>query len=175
MIDSFAVYNRWILNSVDFHIQGVNDGKECKKRAEVVDITLSGPARGQNALYSKYTSLYSPFSSLNGIRSTYPAISTGVVREFRAVEGEFREGKSLSQTLDGDVHVDWLPYSSSEGVYQLFSAEPPPVPIRAFAGDSPGGVYTVRVTRLPRRLVIGFVNSCRQYYDKAGLQKWGFI
>ena len=51
-----------------FRIEGVNDGKECQKRAEVVDITLSGPARGQNALYSKYTSLFSPFSSINGIR-----------------------------------------------------------------------------------------------------------
>ena len=55
-----------------------------------MDVTLRGPTAGLEGLYGKYVSVYSPNSFINLIRSTYPAISTGVVREFRAVEGEFR-------------------------------------------------------------------------------------
>ena len=47
---------------------------------------------GKEAIYGKYTSLYYPNSFINLIRSTYPVISNGVIREFRAVEGEFRDG-----------------------------------------------------------------------------------
>ena len=56
-----------------------------------MDVTIRGPTRGKEGLYGKYTSLYSPVSFLNVIRSTYPVISNGVVREFRVVEGEFRD------------------------------------------------------------------------------------
>ena len=70
---------------------GVNDGPECQKRTDVMDVTIRGPTRGKEGLYGKYTSLYSPVSFLNVIRSTYPVISNGVVREFRVAEGEFRD------------------------------------------------------------------------------------
>ena len=56
-----------------------------------MDVTIRGPTRGKEGLYGKYTSLYSPVSFLNVIRSTYPVISNGVVREFRVAEGEFRD------------------------------------------------------------------------------------
>ena len=57
-----------------------------------MDVTIRGPTAGMEASYGKYTSVFYPNSFLNLIRSTYPAISTGVVREFRALEGEFRDG-----------------------------------------------------------------------------------
>ena len=37
---------------------GVNDGPECQKRTDVMDVTLRGPSRGKEGLYGKYTSLY---------------------------------------------------------------------------------------------------------------------
>ena len=55
-------------------------------------MAIRGPVAGKEALYGKYTSLYYPNSFINLIRSTYPVISNGVIREFRALEGEFRDG-----------------------------------------------------------------------------------
>ena len=40
---------------------------------------------------------------MNFIRSTYPVISTGVTREFRGLEGQFRGGTAMPDTLDGQV------------------------------------------------------------------------
>ena len=51
-------------------------------------LTLRGPQRGNVGLFSKYISPYSSEGILSLVYSTYPAISTGVIREFRAVEGE---------------------------------------------------------------------------------------
>ena len=42
---------------------------------------------------------------MNFIRSTYPVISTGVTREFRGLEGQFRGGTAMPDTLDGQVGV----------------------------------------------------------------------
>ena len=39
-------------------MSGVNDGPECQKRTDVMDVTLRGPSRGKEGLYGKYTSLY---------------------------------------------------------------------------------------------------------------------
>ena len=39
-------------------LSGVNDGPECQKRTDVMDVTLRGPSRGKEGLYGKYTSLY---------------------------------------------------------------------------------------------------------------------
>ena len=64
-------------------------------------LTLRGPQRGKSDLFSRYVSPYSTESILSLVYSTYPAISTGVIREFHAVEGEFEGGKSLAQTLGG--------------------------------------------------------------------------
>ena len=63
---------------------GVNDGPECQKRREVLDLTVRGPRRGKEASYYKYVSLFSPNSLMNVARSTYPAISNGVIRVFQA-------------------------------------------------------------------------------------------
>ena len=106
-------------------VLGVNDGPACQKRTDVMDVTLRGPTKGLESLYGKYTSLYSPVSFLNLIRSTYPVISNGVVREFRVVEGEFRNGDSLAQTLDGDVNVAMLIYKDADATVQLFSSDSP--------------------------------------------------
>ena len=57
-----------------------------------MDVTIRGPSKGMEAIYGKYTSLYYPNSFLTLLRSTYPDISTGVIREFRALEGEFSDG-----------------------------------------------------------------------------------
>ena len=73
-------------------IPGVNDLPECQSRVDVMDVTIRGPTAGMEAIYGKYTSLYYPNSFINLIRSTYPVISNGVIREFRALEGEFRDG-----------------------------------------------------------------------------------
>ena len=67
----------------------------------------------------------SPVSFLNVIRSTYPVISNGVVREFRALEGEFRNGASLAETLDGKVDVAMLIYKDADAAVQLFSSSSP--------------------------------------------------
>ena len=72
-------------------IPGVNDLPECQSRKDVMDVTIRGPTAGMEAIYGKYTSLYYPNSFINLIRSTYPVISNGVIREFRALEGEFRD------------------------------------------------------------------------------------
>ena len=61
------------MSSTIFSVKGVNDGPECQKRTDVMDVTLRGPTKGKESLYGKYTSLYSPVSFLNVIRSTYPA------------------------------------------------------------------------------------------------------
>ena len=63
---------------------GVNDGPECQRSKQVLDLTLRGPARGKEASYYKYVSLFSPNSLMNYVRSTYPTISTGVIRVFQA-------------------------------------------------------------------------------------------
>ena len=104
---------------------GLNDKKECQPRVDVMDVTLRGPVRGREVTYNKYVSLYSPDSFINLIRSTYPVISTGVIREFRAVEGEFRDGKSLAETLEGDVNIAMLVYQSADAAIQLFSSDSP--------------------------------------------------
>ena len=62
---------------------GVNDGPECKRSEQVMDLTLRGPASGKEASYYKYVSLFSPFSLMNFVRSTYPTISNGVIRVFQ--------------------------------------------------------------------------------------------
>merc|ERR1712037_467775 len=85
---------------------------------------LRRPTAGLEDIYGKYTSLYYPNSFLNVIRNTYPAISTGVIREFRATEGEFRDGASLAETLDGEVNVAMLVYKNAEAALQLFGGEP---------------------------------------------------
>ena len=72
-------------------------------------------------------SYYSPVSFLNVIRSTYPVISNGVIREFRALEGEFRNGDSLAETLDGKVDVAMLIYKDADAAVQLFSSSSPQV------------------------------------------------
>eukprot|EP00092_Neocalanus_flemingeri_P005668 GFUD01006106.1.p1 GENE.GFUD01006106.1~~GFUD01006106.1.p1 ORF type:complete len:527 (-),score=118.65 GFUD01006106.1:49-1629(-) len=106
---------------------GINDGDECQPRRDVMDVTLRGPVKGKEALYSKYVSLFSPVSFLNLILSTYPVLSTGIIREFRAVEGEFDGGASLAETLDGDVNVAMLVYQGAEETVQLFTADSPQV------------------------------------------------
>ena len=58
----------------------------------LLSLVIRGPVAGKEALYGKYTSLYYPNSFINLIRSTYPVISNGVIRDFRALEGEFRDG-----------------------------------------------------------------------------------
>ena len=105
---------------------GITDKPECKAREDVMDVTLRGPTAGLEDIYGKYTSLYYPNSFLNVIRNTYPAISTGVIREFRAIEGEFRDGASLEETLDGDVNVAMLVYKNADAALQLFGGEPSP-------------------------------------------------
>ena len=97
------------------HVLGINDGEECQPRTDVMDVTLRGPLTEKIATYNKYVSLYNPGSFINLIRSTYPVISTGVIREFRAVEGKFEGGKSLANTLDGDMNVAMLVYESFGG------------------------------------------------------------
>ena len=62
----------------------MNDGPECQKSEQVLDLTLRGPQRGKEASYYKYVSLFSPNSLMNFVRSTYPAISNGVIRVFQA-------------------------------------------------------------------------------------------
>ena len=104
---------------------GKNDGPECEPRKDVMDVTLRGPVLSKIATYSKYTSLYYPGSFINLIRSTYPAVSTGVIREFRVVEGEFEGGDSLTETLEGDVNVAMLVYQSPEAGLQLFNSSTP--------------------------------------------------
>jgi len=106
-------------------IPGVNDLPECQSRKDVMDVTIRGPTAGMEAIYGKYTSLYYPNSFINLIRSTYPVISNGVIREFRALEGEFRDGASLADTLDGEVNVAMLVYQSGEAAIQLFSGDSP--------------------------------------------------
>ena len=88
-----------------------------------MDVTIRGPAAGKEDIYGKYTSLYYPNSFINLIRNTYPAISTGVIREFRALEGEFRDGDSLAETLDGEVNVAMLVYKNSDAAVQLFGGD----------------------------------------------------
>ena len=90
-----------------------------------MDVTLRGPVLSKIATYSKYTSLYYPGSFINLIRSTYPAVSTGVIREFRVVEGEFEGGESLAETLEGDVNVAMLVFQSAEAGLQLFNSVTP--------------------------------------------------
>merc|ERR1712106_90354 len=104
-------------------LPGINDGAACQPRNDVMDVTIRGPVLSKFATYSKYTSLYFPGSFVNLIRGTYPAISPGVIREFRVVEGEFEGGKSLAETLEGDVNVAMLVYQSAEAGLQLFSAD----------------------------------------------------
>eukprot|EP00090_Calanus_glacialis_P020351 TRINITY_DN3131_c0_g1_i1.p1 TRINITY_DN3131_c0_g1~~TRINITY_DN3131_c0_g1_i1.p1 ORF type:complete len:518 (-),score=128.70 TRINITY_DN3131_c0_g1_i1:56-1609(-) len=108
-----------------FPMPGKNDGPECEPRKDVMDVTLRGPVLSKIATYSKYTSLYYPGSFINLIRSTYPAVSTGVIREFRVVEGEFEGGDSLTETLEGDVNVAMLVYQSPEAGLQLFNSSTP--------------------------------------------------
>ena len=110
----------------NFPCVGITDKPECKAREDVMDVTLRGPTAGLEDIYGKYTSLYYPNSFLNVIRNTYPAISTGVIREFRATEGEFRDGASLAETLDGEVNVAMLVYKNAEAALQLFGGEPSP-------------------------------------------------
>jgi len=105
-------------------IPGITDKPECKAREDVMDVTLRGPTAGLEDIYGKYTSLYYPNSFLNVIRNTYPAISTGVIREFRSLEGEFRDGASLAETLDGDVNIAMLVYKNAEAALQLFGPSP---------------------------------------------------
>ena len=64
-----------------------------------MDVTIRGPVLSKLETYSKYVSLFSPVSFINLIRSTYPIISTGVIREFRVVDGQFEGGRSLAETL----------------------------------------------------------------------------
>ena len=104
---------------------GVNDGPDCQPRTDVMDVTLRGPVKEKLATYNKYVSIYNPGSFISLIRNTYPMISTGVIREFRAVEGEFEGGKSLAKTLEGDMNVAMLGYQSSEGALQLFGTTSP--------------------------------------------------
>ena len=54
------------------------------------------------------------------IRNTYINIGTGIIRDFRAVEGEIEGGKSLAKTLESHVNVVMLVYYSSDGAFQLF-------------------------------------------------------
>ena len=70
---------------------GVNDGPECKRSEQVMDLTLRGPASGKEAIYYKYVSLFSPFSLMNFVRSTYPTISNGVIRVFQVNRPPFTE------------------------------------------------------------------------------------
>ena len=90
-----------------------------------MDVTIRGPVLSQFAIYSKYTSLYYPGSFINLIRNSYPYISTGVIREFRVVEGEFEGGASLAETLEGDVNVAMLVYQSADAGLQLFNSSTP--------------------------------------------------
>ena len=108
-------------------VPGITDKPECKAREDVMDVTIRGPTAGKEDIYGKYTSLYYPNSFINLIRSTYPDISTGVIREFRALEGEFRDGDSLAETLDGEVNVAMLVYKNSDAAVQLFSGDSPKV------------------------------------------------
>jgi len=123
--EMFCRFSKCTGESVPFLIPGLNDKKECQPRVDVMDVTLRGPVRGMEVTYNKYVSLYSPDSFINLIRSTYPVISTGVIREFRAVEGEFRDGKSLAETLEGDVNIAMLVYQSADAAIQLFSSDSP--------------------------------------------------
>ena len=105
-----------------------------------MDVTLRGPVLSKRDIYAKYTSLFSPVSFLNLIRGTYPDISTGVIREFRAIEGEFEGGASLGETLEGDINVAMLVYKNAERAIQLFSVDysselGPAVPSLASFGD----------------------------------------
>ena len=104
---------------------GVNDGPDCQPRTDVMDVTLRGPVKEKLATYNKYVSIYNPGSFISLIRNTYPVISNGVIREFRAVEGEFEGGKSLAKTLEEDMNVAMLVYQSSEGALQLFGTTSP--------------------------------------------------
>jgi len=106
-------------------LPGINDGEACQPRKDVMDVTIRGPVLSQFATYSKYTSLYYPGSFINLIRNTYPYISTGVIREFRVVEGEFEGGASLAETLEGDVNVAMLVYQSADAGLQLFNSSTP--------------------------------------------------
>ena len=63
-------------------MSGANDGEACQKRKDVTHLTLRGPQRGKSDLFSKYVSPYSTEGILSLVYSTYPAISTGVIREF---------------------------------------------------------------------------------------------
>ena len=59
---------------------GANDGEACQQRTDVTHLTLRGPQRGRSDLFSKYISPYSAESILSLVYSTYPAISTGIIR-----------------------------------------------------------------------------------------------
>ena len=107
------------------------------------------------ATYSKYTSLFFPGSFINLIRNTYPYISTGVIREFRVVEGEFEGGASLAETLEGDVNVAMLVYQSAEAGLQLFNSSTPEAAEilgKVLPALSSQGDYKVGITKIREKL-----------------------
>ena len=98
-----------------FLFKGINDQPECQPNKKVIAITLRGPKISKGAEYAEVTSIYSPKSFANRIRSTYPEISTGRTKEFRSIDGRFNISRAapdsnLPQTLEGDMNVEFIEY-----------------------------------------------------------------
>jgi len=107
-----------------FPIPGINDLEECLPRTDIVDFTTRGPAKGQEDVYTRYTSKFSPDSVTHIIQDTAPALSTGKATEYTALEGAFNGApaftNNLATTLDGVWDATVFTYNDLAATEALF-------------------------------------------------------
>jgi len=105
-----------------FPMPGINDLEECQPRQDIMDMTSRGPIKGKEAQYNKYASEFSPDSITNLVKETYPLLSTGKGKEYRAIEGAFNGPfrDNLAETLDGVVDTVLFNYPNKEAAEKIF-------------------------------------------------------
>jgi len=114
-----------------FNMPGINDGEECQPNRKVLDFTLRGPKVSKREQYARVTSVFSPGSFPLNIRS-FPDVSTGRTKEFRAYEGRFNVSRAapegnLAETLEGDMNLEMLEYINDDAAARTFDLNDPVV------------------------------------------------
>jgi len=107
-----------------FPIPGINDREECQPREDIVDISTFGPKRGNEKIYNRYVSEFSPDGLLHIVKDTEPKISTGKARLYTAIEGAFGgvpgNVNNLDETLDGVLDAVFFNYHNKSSTETIF-------------------------------------------------------
>lgn len=123
--DAMCRMSKCVREPWPFPMAGVNDRQECRATTEVLDITIRGPKLELKEEYAKYSSVLSPQSITTLINNSYPAISSGKLKDFTGLKGSFETSwpgpGNMRETLEGVVDAALLAYQDVEAAKTVFT------------------------------------------------------